>query len=105
MKQLSALDSAFLGLDNSTMTGNISSLLILDPSDLDGDFDLAHIKRFYEGRIGRVAFFRQRLVTVPFGLDRPYWVDDEHFDLDYHVRESALPRPGGMDQLLDLGSA
>ena len=38
--------------------------------------------------------FRWRLATVPFGLDHPYWVDDTSFDLDYHVRELALPAPG-----------
>lgn len=102
VKQLSPLDAAFLGLDNSTMTGNITSILVLDPAAVDEPFDLAHLLEFLGGRIGRVRAFRQRLVEVPLGLDRPYWVDDDRFDLRYHVRESALPRPGGMAQLLEL---
>lgn len=43
-------------------------------------------------------------MEVPYQQGRPVWVDDEHFDLDYHVRLTALPRPGGSDQLLDLMS-
>lgn len=104
MKQLSPLDAAFLGLETSTMTGNISSLLLLDPTDMDVEFDLDHYLDLVTERLPRVAAFRQRLVQVPFGLDRPYWVDDERFDLSYHVRESALPSPGSMDQLLELAA-
>ncbi|GAB3588378.1 WS/DGAT/MGAT family O-acyltransferase [Calidifontibacter terrae] len=102
MKQISSLDAAFLGLDNARMTGNISSLMILDPSGFDGAFDLGHIRSFIDERIPRVPMFRQRLATVPFGVDRPYWVDDDRFDLTYHVRESALPGPGTHEQLLEL---
>lgn len=58
MKQLSALDAAFLGLENSTMTGNISSIMLLDPSGLDDEFDLAHITQFVAERLDRVIFFR-----------------------------------------------
>ena len=46
--------------------------------------------------------YRQRLAEVPGGLANPVWVDDEHFDLDYHVRRSALPRPGTDEQLREL---
>ncbi|MBD2759669.1 wax ester/triacylglycerol synthase family O-acyltransferase [Yimella sp. cx-573] len=102
MKQLSPMDSAFLALETATMTGNISSLLILDPSDVEGEFDLGRLMSFVATRIERVPVFRQRMATVPLGLDRPYWVDDERFDLSYHVRESALPSPGDMSQLLEL---
>ncbi len=47
---------------------------------------------------------RWRLVEVPFGLDYPYWVDDDDFDLTYHVRDSALPPPGTNHQLAELVS-
>lgn len=102
MKQLSPLDAAFLGLDNSTMTGNISSILILDPADVEDPFDLEYLLGFLGPRIEGIRAFRQRLAQVPFGLDRPYWVDDDRFELRYHVRESALPKPGGTSQLLEL---
>ena len=41
---------------------------------------------------------RRRLLRLPLGLDRPYWVDDERFDLEYHVRHIALPKPGDWRQ-------
>ena len=53
-------------------------------------------------RLAFVPRYRQRLRTVPGRLSRPVWVDDEDFDLTYHVRQSALPRPGSMDQLQEL---
>jgi diacylglycerol O-acyltransferase len=52
-----------------------------------------------ERRLERVPNFRQRIVTVPLGLDLPYWVDDPHFDLEFHVRHIALPKPGDWRQL------
>ncbi len=102
MRQLSSLDAAFLGLENNRMTGNISNLMILNPEQVDEPFDLGHLRSFIDERIPRVPVFRQRLANVPFGVDRPYWVDDDRFDLTYHVRESALPSPGTRQQLLDL---
>ncbi len=53
----------------------------------------------FEERIHLVPVLRRRLVQVPLGIDQPYWVDDENFDLEYHVRELALPRPGSDAQL------
>ena len=44
---------------------------------------------------------RRRLVDVPFGLDLPYWVEDPHFDLDFHIRETAVPPPGDDRQLAE----
>ena len=57
---------------------------------------------FLAGRLPRVRRYRQKLRTVPFRLGRPVWVDDPHFDLGYHVRRTALPAPGGDQQLADL---
>ena len=57
---------------------------------------------FLAGRLPRVPRYRQKLRTVPFRLGRPVWVDDPHFDLGYHVRRTALPRPGEDQQLAEL---
>ena len=51
-----------------------------------------------ESRLHRSPIFRQKLRTVPFGLDEPYWIEDENFDLEYHVRNVALPKPGDWRQ-------
>ncbi|HTS95897.1 MAG TPA: wax ester/triacylglycerol synthase family O-acyltransferase [Streptosporangiaceae bacterium] len=57
---------------------------------------------FLAGRLPRVPRYRHKLRTVPLSLGRPVWVDDPHFDLRYHVRRTALPAPGGDQQLADL---
>ena len=49
--------------------------------------------------VGELAPLRRRLVEVPLGLDHPYWIDDPNFDLDFHIREIHLARPGMVDQL------
>ena len=50
--------------------------------------------RYIEARLHVAESFRERIVDVPFGLDRPWWIRDGEFDLEYHVRHIALPRPG-----------
>ena len=56
------------------------------------------------GRLHLVPRYRQRLAVVPLGQGRPVWVDDPHFNLRYHLRHSALPAPGGDDQLKRLAA-
>lgn len=102
MERLGGLDSAFLGLEATHQTGHVASITVLDPTGLDVPFDIHHFRALLAERLGRLALFRKRLKRVPLGLDRPYWVDDTHFELDYHVRESALPAPGGHRELLEL---
>jgi len=99
MQQLSEQDSAFLADDSGHANANVSLLHIYDQSTAPGGkvrFKtlLAHI----ESRLGRSPVFRRKLVQVPLGLDRPYWTEDEHFDLEYHVRHIALPKPGDWRQ-------
>ena len=57
---------------------------------------------FVAGRLPLVPLYRRKLRTVPFRLGRPVWVDDPDFDLRYHVRRTALPAPGGDEQLAGL---
>lgn len=99
--QLPGLDTAFLGLEAARQTGHVGSLVVVDPSGMDVPYDLAHHKALLAERLPRLALFRKRLKHVPLGLDRPYWVDDADFDLDYHVRELGLARPGTTDVLVD----
>ncbi len=64
----------------------------------DHDQLRAHIER----RLSLVPRFRQKLAEAPLGLTRPWWIDDPDFNLDYHLRRSSLPRPGGQRQLQTL---
>ena len=100
MEQLSGQDASFVYLETPTTPMHIGSVGIYDPSSAPGGFVrfkdiLAHI----ESRLDRARSFRQKLVRVPFDLDHPYWVDDANFDLEYHVRHIALPKPGDWRQL------
>ncbi|OGB00194.1 MAG: acyltransferase [Burkholderiales bacterium RIFCSPHIGHO2_12_FULL_69_20] len=99
MRQLSGHDAGFLYADTAHANANVSLLHIHDQSTAPGGVVrfksiLAHIER----RLSASPLFRQRLQRVPLGLDHPYWVDDDDFDLEYHVRHIALPKPGDWRQ-------
>ncbi|MFC4535069.1 WS/DGAT/MGAT family O-acyltransferase [Sphaerisporangium dianthi] len=94
MRQLSALDAQFLAFETDTNVANVAGLSILEgPISRDELLDLV------EERSALVPPLRQRIMQVPFNLDHPYWVQDDTLDLDYHVRELALPPPGTDRQL------
>ncbi len=79
---------------------HIGSLAIYDQSTAPGGaVTFKDILRFFEKRVHKARAFRQRIVTVPMSLDHPYWVDDPDFDLEFHVRHIALPKPGDWRQL------
>src|SRR3954451_10368658 len=102
MRQLTSLDAQFLALESPRQTGHVGGLAMVDPSTrVDRTFDCAVLKSLLTERLPLLPPFRWRLAEVPLGLDYPYWVDDEDFDLDYHVREIALPKPGSDKQLAD----
>ena len=99
MRQLSGREASVLGADTPRANANISLLHIFDQATAAGGVVrfksiLAHIER----RLHRVPLLRQRLQRVPLGLGLPYWVDDAQFDLEYHVRHIALPKPGDWRQ-------
>jgi diacylglycerol O-acyltransferase len=100
VRQLTSLDAQFLALETPRQSGHVGGLAILDPSTrADGTLVCADIKQLLAERLPLLPPLRWRLVEVPFGLDYPYWIDDDHFDLDFHVRELALPAPGSDEQL------
>jgi diacylglycerol O-acyltransferase len=102
MRQLTSLDAQFLALETPRQTGHVGGLAILDPSTrVDKTLDCAAVKKLLRERLPLLPPFRWRLTEVPLGLDYPYWIDDEDFDLDYHVRELALPKPGSDQQLAE----
>src|SRR3954469_2430118 len=102
MRQLTSLDAQFLALESPRQTGHVGGLAMVDPSTrVDKTFDCAAVRSLLRERLPLLPPFRWRLAEVPLGLDYPYWVDDEEFDLDFHVREIALPKPGSDRQLAD----
>jgi diacylglycerol O-acyltransferase len=100
MKQLGILDSAFINLEQTNTPQHVGGLGIYDPSTAPGG--VVRFKQVidnFERRLKQNPLFRTRLVEVPGGLDRPYWVKDGHFDVEFHLRHIALPQPGDWRQL------
>jgi len=100
VKQLTGLDASFLYMETPTTYGHVNGLSIYErPSPDYRPYDI--VRERTAAMIGHLEPLRRRVVDVPFGLDHPYWVDDPHFDLDYHVREIGLAPPGTADQLAE----
>jgi len=103
--RLSAQDSSFLHLERLETPMHVGGLSVFEGApffDSDGRFRLADVRELVESRLHLVPRFRKRLQHVPGELGRPIWVDDDHFDISYHVRLTALPSPGTRQQLLTL---
>lgn len=98
MHQLSGLDASFLAMDTDSNFGHIGSVTILETEE---PFTLERLVDVTRERLHLVPAYTQKLLEVPFGIDMPYWVDDENFDLEYHLREIALPAPGNDQQLAE----
>ena len=100
MKQLTGLDAAFLYMETPTTFGHVTALMIFERPNPDYD-PYAAVYAKYASLVGQLEPLRRRLVGVPFGLDHPYWIADPNFDLDFHIREIHLARPGMVDQLAE----
>jgi diacylglycerol O-acyltransferase / wax synthase len=100
VERVSALDASFLYAEEPTTALHIGEVLVFD--DPDGGLTYENLVRLVLDRLPAVPRFRQRVRSVPGDLARPVWVDDVAFDVEYHLRRSALPRPGSDAQLAEL---
>lgn len=99
MQRLTGLDASFLYLETPSSHMHVAGLMILDPSEIEGGVSLERIKEVYGSRLHLAPPFRRKLALVPFGLHHPLWIEDPDFDIDDHVRATALPSPGTDEQL------
>jgi diacylglycerol O-acyltransferase / wax synthase len=99
MKQLTGIDANFLYMETPSSFGHVNSLVVYERPDIDGFDPYEAFRSQLESRLHLLDPFRRRLVEVPLSLDHPYWINDPDFDLDFHVRHIALPRPGSLEQL------
>ncbi len=104
MRRLTGLDASFLYLETPNNHMHVAGTYIFDPSDIPGGYSFARVKELIGNRLHKLPPFRWRLVEVPFGLHHPIWIEDPDFDLDYHVRRTALPSPGGQAELNGLAA-
>jgi WS/DGAT/MGAT family acyltransferase len=100
MDQLSGQDAQFLYMESGDSPTHMTSVGIFDPGSGDEKKPVQYkdILQHVRSRLHMNPAFRRRLVRVPLELDFPYWVDDKHFDLEYHVRHGRLPEPGDWRQ-------
>ena len=105
MERLSGLDSAFLSLETPSMHLHVATLAILDTTTRSAPYDFERLKTFIGARLARLATARRRVVPVPFDLNHPLWVEDPHFDVDFHIRRHVLPAPGGEAELAELAGS
>ena len=99
MRQLGAMDALMYYTDATHAPSTIGALELLDTSGLQRPLTYQQLLDHLASRVHLAASFRSRLMTVPLDLGNPYWVDDPHFDLEFHVRHLALPAPGSWRQL------
>ena len=100
LDRLTSVDASFLANEGRSSHMHVGGLTVFEgPPPAVDDF-LDHIR----GRLHLVPRYRQKLATPPLETGRPVWVDDPNFNLEYHVRHTALPEPGDEEQLLSLAA-
>ena len=98
MDRMSALDASFFYAESENTPMHVGSVAVFEgPAPSYGD-----VVRLILGKLPKVPRYRQRVQPVPMQLGRPLWVDDPHFQILYHVRHTAVPRPGSDEQLRNL---
>ena len=98
MERMSATDAGFFYAEGANTPMHVGSVCVFEgPAPTYGD-----LVRLLLSKLSQVPRYRQRVRPVPLALGRPLWVDDEHFQILYHVRHTAVPRPGGAEQLRNL---
>jgi WS/DGAT/MGAT family acyltransferase len=99
--RLSAMDNTFLLSETPTTPMHVAGIEVFEAGPLqtdEGGIDIGKIREAYAGALHLVPRYRQKLLWIPIE-NRPVWVDDPHFNLDYHVRHVSLPRPGKEEDL------
>jgi len=103
-ERLSSLDNSFLALESRSTHMHVAGIVIFDAGPMRteaGGIDTDRIRSLVESKLHLIPRYRQRLARVPIEK-HPVWVDDEHFNIEYHVRHYSLPKPGTFDQLRSL---
>lgn len=104
--RLTALDSSFLLLEKPGAPLHVASTLVFEAGPLlkaDGGIDADALRNHVAAQLHRIPRYRQKIAWIPF-TQRPVWVDDDRFSIEYHVRHTSLPRPGNEEQLKRLSA-
>jgi WS/DGAT/MGAT family acyltransferase len=101
MERLSTLDASFLYMETPETPMHVAGLGVFAPPPAGADV----FKDFHDhiaARLHLLPFFERRLNAIPAAVDNPVWIHEANVDLDYHIRQMALPRPGSIEQLRTL---
>jgi WS/DGAT/MGAT family acyltransferase len=105
MQQVDSEDANFLFMEKVESPTHISLIYLYDQSALGGkQVRFTHVREHIHNRLNSAPIFKQKIRRAPADIDYPYWVNDEKFDLDFHVRHLALPQPGDWRQFCILTS-
>ncbi len=99
MERLKGLDASFLYMETPKTQFHVAFATVLNPEHMPGGYSFQKIMDLVAAKVATKAAFRRRLVRVPMDLHHPVWIDDPDFDVIHHVRQVALPSPGGPEAL------
>ena len=103
MEQLTELDNTFIQMESNRTPMHITPVMFYDQSEVEGGrVRFKDILQVFERNLHKSKIFRRKLAGGALGFDTPYWIEDENFDLEFHVRHIALPKPGDWRQLCIL---
>ncbi len=100
MEWMSSIDSSFLHIENDVTPMHIGGVSLFEGPPPP----FAELKQMVTGKLDLVPRYRQKVRFVPLGAGTPAWVDDPHFSLDYHLRHTAIPKPGSEEQLRNMAA-
>ncbi len=100
MEWMSSIDSSFLHIENDVTPMHIGGVSLFEGPPPP----FADLKEMVAGKLDLVPRYRQKVRFVPLGFGTPAWIDDPHFSLDYHLRHTAIPKPGSEEQLRNMAA-
>jgi diacylglycerol O-acyltransferase len=100
MEWMSPVDSSFLHVENDVTPMHIGAVSIFEGPPPP----FADLRAMVAGKLGLVPRYRQKVRFVPLAAGPPVWIDDPHFSLDYHLRHTAIPKPGSEEQLRQMAA-